>query len=95
MRNRHLVALVVVLVTVTMYSGVTENAPSANAVQQAAAKLTWQTVWGDHTQRLVRAKVPGGWLLRLSGLSSGGGVSGGGITFYPDPSHSWNGSSLP
>ena len=93
MRNRYLVALVVLvtaLLGLTMYSGVTENAPSANAVQRsAAAKLTWQTVWGDITQRLDRAKVPGGWLLRLSG-NSNGGSSGCGITFYPDPSHDWN-----
>ena len=50
MRNRYLVALVVLvtaLLGLTMYSGVTEDAPSADAVQRsAAAKLTWQTVWG-------------------------------------------------
>ncbi len=99
MRNRCLVAFVVVLVTALLglatYSGVTENAPSANAGQRAAAaKLTWQIVWGGPTQRLDRAKVPGGWILRLSGLSNDGS-SGCGITFYPDPSHEWNGSSLP
>ena len=100
MRNRCLVALVVVLVTallgVATYSGgFTENAPSANAVQRAAAaKLTWQTVWGaGATQWLDRAKVPGGWLLLLKGRDPNGGS--GGTTFYPDPKHDWNGSSLP
>ena len=97
MRNRYLVGLVFVLVTALLglatYSGVTENAPSANAVQRSsAAKLTWQLIWGDSTQRLDRAKVPGGWLLRIHGHRRG---VGGGITFYPDPSHSWTGSSLP
>jgi hypothetical protein len=32
----------------------------------------------------ARAKVPGGWLIAL----------GTGVTFYPDPEHSWNGESL-
>lgn len=36
-----------------------------------------------------RAKVPGGWLLTV-GVGNGGGV-----TFYPDPKHQWDGSSLP
>ena len=35
-----------------------------------------------------RAKVPGGWLVMLIL----GEVS---LTFYPDPDHEWDGSSLP
>ncbi len=36
-----------------------------------------------------RAKVPGGWLvvLRTDEAES--------VTFYPDPGHQWDGSSLP
>lgn len=34
---------------------------------------------------IVRAKVPGGWLI-LYGNSS--------LAFYPDPDHAWNGESL-
>jgi hypothetical protein len=34
---------------------------------------------------IARAKVPGGWLV-VAGNS--------GVTFYPDPEHSWNGESL-
>ena len=86
-----MVVLVTALLSLATYSGVTGNSLSANAVQRAAAtKLTWQFVWGGPAQRLDRAKVPGGWLLRLSGVGSGGALSGGGITFYPDPPHDWN-----
>jgi hypothetical protein len=35
-----------------------------------------------------RAKIPGGWLL-VSTSNAGGGV-----TFYPDPEHKWDGNSL-
>ena len=35
-----------------------------------------------------RAKIPGGWLL-VSTSNTGGGVS-----FYPDPEHKWDGGSL-
>ena len=35
---------------------------------------------------LLRAKVPGGWLM---------GIVGGGMTFVPDPDHKWDGDSLP
>jgi len=38
--------------------------------------------------RVSRAKIPGGWLL-ISTSSSGGGV-----TFYPDPQHKWDGGSV-
>jgi len=40
--------------------------------------------WG-----VVRAKVPGGWLIGLRASGAGG------VTFYPDPKHEWDGSSLP
>jgi hypothetical protein len=40
------------------------------------------------SSRISRAKLPGGWLL-LSTSNSGGGV-----TFYPDPEHKWDGGSL-
>ena len=35
-----------------------------------------------------RAKIPGGWLL-VSTSNAGGGV-----TFYPDPEHKWDGGSV-
>ena len=39
--------------------------------------------------RTSRAKVPGGWLVAIIWHH------GGGVTFYPDPTHHWDGKSLP
>jgi hypothetical protein len=39
--------------------------------------------------RLYRAKVPGGWLIVADQCD------GAGLTFLPDPEHTWNGGSLP
>jgi hypothetical protein len=39
---------------------------------------------------IFRAKVPGGWLL----IYRSGGNGEGGLTFYPDKKHEWNGGSL-
>lgn len=41
-------------------------------------------------QEVYRTKVPGGWLVVIKG-TNGEGV---GLTFYPDPDHEWNGSSM-
>ncbi|GEM_PF-3536198 len=41
--------------------------------------------------RLKRAKVPGGWLVLCDTPTPEGSYS---ICFYPDPNHSWSGSSL-
>ena len=59
---------------------------------------------GDQVFELYRAKIPGGWLLlmqqhdyedngEIDGWAYGWGY--GGMTFVPDPSHKWDGSSLP
>ena len=52
----------------------------------------------------ARAKVPGGWLVRMHGIkeevdSSHGAPlvynwGYGGLTFIPDPGHTWDGNSL-
>ena len=39
-------------------------------------------------ERTARAKVPGGWLIAVVG------GNGGGVTFFPDPRHEWDGNSL-
>ena len=44
----------------------------------------WQDLKSD--VRMRRAKVTGGWLVA---------VTGAGLTFYPDPGHEWDGTSLP
>ncbi len=46
--------------------------------------LHWEDLKSD--VRMRRAKLPGGWLVSAAGL---------GLTFYPDPLHQWDGTSLP
>ena len=51
------------------------------APEQAA--LQWEPLDSSHGS-LMRAKVPGGWLVALGGA---------GLAFYPDPGHQWDGTS--
>lgn len=77
-----------------------QSGPNANAASAAAAsatpapavppepeaegpKLAWQALRSTQGQ-CARAKVPGGWLISL----------GSALTFYPDPAHEWDGTSL-
>ena len=64
---------------------------------QASAKgkddriIQWEPVpgkGGGTWFTMQRAKVPGGWLVH----SSYG--TGTGLTFYPDPTHSWDGKAV-
>ena len=50
----------------------------------AEPALQWEHVKSSHQQNVMRAKVPGGWLVSISGA---------GLTFYPDPEHRWKGGS--
>ncbi len=43
----------------------------------------WETVYGAKP-RLLRMKVPGGWLVTVTGGCSYP------VSFYPDPEHKWN-----
>jgi hypothetical protein len=49
--------------------------------------LKWEVLESD-AGWTKRAKVPGGWFVRLSHSEGVGGF------FYPDPAHSWDGTSL-
>ncbi len=60
-----------------------QTAPSRPVTVPSQAKLQWESL--DSDQALLRAKVPGGWLVALHGAS---------VTFYPDPEHQWDGSSV-
>ena len=60
--------------------------------------LIWETVKSELMEQgffaaspplIRRAKVPGGWFVQVS---AGVGI---GAFFYPDPEHTWDGSSLP
>ena len=90
-----LAALTLGLVTYAVL-GVAKAAPQ-QAVRQFEEPrgMNWQHVWSLGSQHLARAKVPGGWLVLLETRGRQGITSGGGITFYPDPKHTWNGSTLP
>ena len=44
---------------------------------------TWEHVLGERP-RILRVRVPGGWLVTITG-----GLSYP-VTFYPDPDHQWN-----
>ena len=50
--------------------------------------LNWEKV-DTADPRMYRAKVPGGWLVMIVWGNEAS------ITFYPDPDHEWDGSSLP
>ena len=43
----------------------------------------------DGNWSCYRAKIPGGWLVVTDGSNERG------LTFVPDPTHAWNGASLP
>ena len=43
----------------------------------------WELVLGTRP-KLLRLKVPGGWLVTVAGGASYP------VTFYPDPEHAWN-----
>ena len=56
--------------------------------------LKWEEIRNEETPSgygfppVYRAKVPGGWLLTKWNETAS-------PTFYPDPDHRWDGSSLP
>ena len=55
--------------------------------------IHWQQLPSTTVVRVIecyRAAVPGGWLVLVKFPKDGPS-----LTFYPDPDHSWDGSSLP
>jgi hypothetical protein len=50
--------------------------------------ISWEVLKSNDHISVFRARVPGGWLVYV------GWSQGGGVTFYPDPTHSWNGKSI-
>lgn len=54
----------------------------------ADKQITFEKLGDDSILRkpMMRAKVPGGWLVVYNGAS---------ITFIVDPKHEWDGSALP
>lgn len=46
---------------------------------------------GESANYAYRARVPGGWLIFIWTPGRNGL---GGVTFYPDPTHAWDGGTL-
>ena len=65
-------------------SGAKEEQPAAtHRAEPEPAKLQFEEL-SSTVEGLLRAKVPGGWLIA---------TEQGGVTFYPDAAHSWDGES--
>jgi hypothetical protein len=62
-------------------------APSAAAKPTGPTKPTYKLQWETLSSSIPasRTKIPGGWLVS---------ITNGGLTFYADPEHAWDGSSL-
>jgi hypothetical protein len=63
-------------------------------------KLTWELLRSSGLPascQVRRFKVPGGWLIYIYAESTDGRYpyAHGGLTFYPDPEHKWDGGSTP
>lgn len=54
---------------------------TAEAATEAAPTLQWEQVTSSNRLNVMRAKVPGGWLVL---------VNGAGLTHYPDSEHRWS-----
>ena len=52
------------------------------------SKLKWEKLGKEKGLHTYRSKVPGGWLITVEY------GTGTGVTFMPDPDHSWDGCSL-
>jgi hypothetical protein len=53
--------------------------------------IDWEQLDSTKGLTVLRVPVPGGWLVYASNSYH----QHGGITFYPDPDHNWDGGSLP
>jgi hypothetical protein len=74
-----------VFVAAVNAGAIEQAAPSEPVTVASKAKLQWEPLDSSSDRALLRAKVPGGWLVALAGAS---------VTFYPDPEHQWDGSSV-
>jgi hypothetical protein len=55
----------------------------------------WEQLYSDTSDLFMyRAKIPGRWLIYVGDVGAGE-TGGGGVVFYPDPNHKWDGNSLP
>ncbi|MBI5885591.1 MAG: hypothetical protein HZB85_03295 [Deltaproteobacteria bacterium] len=50
--------------------------------------IRWESIKSDRMIVVYRTKVPGGWLILVKEKEEAS------ITFYPDPTHAWDGNSI-
>lgn len=70
-------------------------------------KIIWEKIGSEIDEKetnskIWRSKVPGGWLVRIHSIKEEIGEDEhfvswayAGLTFIPDPDHTWDGNSLP
>ena len=63
--------------------GSVASSSSVTSEPSVAATFVWEKL-NSNSPATSRAKLPGGWLIS----------AGGSITFYPDPTHSWDGKTI-
>jgi hypothetical protein len=56
------------------------------------SKIKWEKLGSEQNLETYRSKVPGGWLITVR--TGAGAWAGLGVSFMPDPDHSWDGCSL-
>lgn len=57
--------------------------------------ILWEPIDSiDGPDTIVRAKVPGGWIICISASERSETEGANGVTFVPDPNHTWDGNSL-
>ena len=61
-------------------------AEAPDAAKPAAPPDILFTALSARPHTVARAKVPGGWLVLIDGSAA---------TYYPDPEHAWDGTTLP
>jgi hypothetical protein len=62
--------------------------PAAAIERNGHSMLVWERLQSDDEHLVItRAKLPKGWLVRVVSNASGG------LTFYPDQDHLWDGTS--
>jgi hypothetical protein len=73
--------------------GETEHQTPTVVWQNIKIKGLYQNI-SSHSPGMYRTKVPGGWLVMVTVECAGTCTEQPGLTFYSDPQHTWDGSSL-
>lgn len=93
---RTLITIAATVMLISIYPALRPTVAQDGANQRPASRmlrfLPLQS--SNSSNRLERAKVPGGWLV-TSSRDGGPGQIGSGITFVPDPDHQWDGQAIP